>query len=235
MKLLVSVVALCGLAVLTGCAPEAEQPTVTPRPIVAAPSPDADYPEPNPDYMVDVLAGLGPVPPSDVYTSEQAAAALVADADARWETVAHFFPDEPRPEHTVIREIEDDEYTEAMVPCLAARGISVTMRHGNRGFDVRGETAAVRVANYLCEVEYPVRPQPALTAAQLDYVYDYFVQFKQPCLEGLGYEVRGATPTKEFFVTNWPRQGWNPNAVDIGDEEMAAVELTCPNYPDGLR
>ncbi|GAB3607366.1 hypothetical protein GCM10027413_27750 [Conyzicola nivalis] len=44
-----------------------------------------------------------------------------------------------------------------------------------------------------------------------------------------------AIPTKESFVTEWPRQGWNPSATDIYDAELAAVELACPSYPDGLR
>lgn len=235
MKLLVSALTLCGVILLSGCAPHAAPTPELPRPIVAAPSADDDYPAPNPDYMVDVLAKLGPVPPRDTYTPEQATAALAADADLRWESVSRSFPDEPRPQHTVIREVETDEYIETMVACLESRGVSVTITAGNRGFGVEDATAPVKVSTYLCEVEYPARPQPPLTAAQLGYVYDYFVQFKQPCLEGLGYPVRGATPMKESFVAEWPRQGWNPGATDISDEEMTAVELACPNYPEGLR
>ena len=195
------------------------------------------YPAPDPDYMDAVISKLGPVPAGDTYTPEQAQAALLADADVAWDSVARSFPDEPRPEYTLVRQVEDSEYVEAQVACLEARGISVTVTAGNRGFSADGGTAVVRVASYLCEVEYPPRSQPPLTPQQLAYVYDYFVQFKAPCLEQLGYELAPPVnaPTKEEFVANWPRQNWNPGASNILDAEMAAVELACPNYPTGLR
>ena len=229
------VLVLCGVLLLTGCAAAEAEPTATPRPVASAPAPEDDYPAPDPDYMRAVLARLGPVPTSVPYTPEQEAQAVAANADLAWDAVARSFPEEPRPGYTVIRQIEPDEYIETIVPCLEARGISVTMTAGDRGFGIDGGTAAVRVGTYLCEVEYPVRPQPPFTEAQLSYLYDYFVQIKTPCIEALGYEISGNALAKADFIAKWPRQGWNPSAANIADEEMAAVELACPNYPAGLR
>jgi hypothetical protein len=63
------------------------------------------------------------------------------------------------------------------------------------------------------------------------------VQFKAPCITGLGYELSPPAhpPTKEVFAANWPRQNYNPGAANVYDAELAAVELACPNFPEGMR
>ena len=230
------VIALCGVLLLTGCAVESE-PTESPRPVASAPDPEDNYPSPDPDYMDAVRAKLGPVPVSEPLTPEQEVQALAADADLRWETVTHFFPDEPRPNATVISIADDGDYVEAILPCFASRDVPVTPTFGNRGYGNDNTDREDVVNQYLCEVEYPARPRPPLTPTQLGYLYDYFVQFKAPCLQGLGYELMPPTnaPSKDVFVTDWPRQGWNPSPVTGLDAEAAAVELACPSYPDGLR
>ena len=233
----VLLVALCGVLLLGGCATAQPEPTATPRPVASAPAPEDSYPAPDPDYMDAVIAKLGPVPPGDTYTPEQSEAARLADTDVLWDTVTRSFPDEPRPEYAVVRQIENDEYVETMVPCLEDRGISVTVREGGLGFDVVGATAKVLVGTYLCQAEYPVRPRPPFTPAQLGYLYDYFVQFKGPCMSELGYHLAppAKPPTKETFVANWPRQNYNPSPAEIDNAELAALDLACPNFPEGMR
>jgi len=229
---------LCSILLVTGCATAVEtEPTATPHPVASAPAPEDSYPAPDPDYMDAVLAKLGPVPRSEPFTPEGEVAALAADADFRWQTVTHFFPDEPRPPHTVIHIAEDGDYVESILPCFESRGVPVTLTAGNRGYGSDSNSREDLVNEYLCEVEYPGRPQPPFSATQLAYIYDYFVQFKAPCLDRLGYDIMPPVnaPTKEDFIAKWPRQGWNPTFVGIDDAEMAAVELACPNYPAGLR
>ena len=129
------------------------------------------------------------------------------------------------------------ESADSCTVAFASRDVPVTPTFGNRGYGNDSTDREDVVNQYLCEVEYPARPRPPLTPTQLGYLYDYFVQFKAPCLQGLGYELMPPTnaPSKDVFVTDWPRQGWNPSPVTGLDAEAAAVELACPSYPDGLR
>lgn len=231
------VLVLCGVLLLTGCATAEPEPTQTPRPVASAPAPEDSYPAPDPDYMDAVVAKLGPVPAGDTYTPEQEAAALVADADARWSWVSHLFPDLARPETTVVHVAEDGDYVASIAPCFEELGVPVTYTYGNRGYGMESTDADDHLNQYRCEVEYPGRPQPPLTAGQVSYLYDYFVQFKAPCILAHGYELTppAKAPTKDEFVANWPRPGYSPSPANVYDAEMLAVELACPNYPEGMR
>jgi hypothetical protein len=233
----VLLVALCGILLLTGCATAQPEPTATPRPVASAPAPEDSYPAPDPDYMDAVIAKLGPVPPGDTYTSDQEAAARAAAADTKWAWIAQHYPDLVRPQASVVHVADEGDYVASIAPCFEALDVPVTYTYGNRGYGSDSSDPDDVVNQYRCEVEYPGRPQPPFTAAQVPYVYDYFVQFKAPCITGLGYELSAPAtpPTKDEFVANWPRPGYNPGAANVYDAELAAVELACPNFPEGMR
>ena len=233
----VLLVALCGVLLLGGCATAQPEPTATPRPVASAPAPEDSYPAPDPDYMDAVIAKLGPVPAGDTYTPEQEVAALAADADERWSWVARSFPDLARPETTVVHIADSGDYVTSIAPCFAELGVPVTYTYGNRGYGMDSTDADDRLNQYRCEVEYPGRPLAPFTADQLSYLYDYFVQFKAPCIQELGYGLAPPAnpPTKDAFVANWPRQNYNPSAEGVYDAELAALDLACPNFPEGMR
>lgn len=230
--------AVCGLLLLSGCGAESPRPTATPLPAASAPSPADGYPEPDPDYMRAVVARLGPVPTSASFTPEQEAVALAAEADTRWGWVLMRFPGLVRPETAVVHVADDDDdYVASIAPCFEALGVPVDYTYGNRGYGINGTEPQSYLDAYRCETEYPARPHPPLTPTQLAYLYDYFVQFKAPCLTDHGYDLAppATPPEKEAFVAQWPRPGYNPTPDRIFDAEMVAVELACPPFPEGLR
>jgi hypothetical protein len=74
-----------------------------------------------------------------------------------------------------------------------------------------------------------------LSAAQLEYLYDYFTTRLTPCLEFIGYTVAPA-PSKESFI-ELDYAGWSPYYVmspqPASKQEWQRVDARCAVPPIG--
>lgn len=209
--------------------------------------PDRPQPTPTsareaPDFMIAVTEKLGPVPPHTVYLPDQEEQARIAKVETEWAELLDQYPDAIRPPAVFVRYVDGPERAAAHIDCLAARGFTAQAAPGPEGMggsysvtNNADEAMAELTAIWACAVEYPRRPSPPFSAEQLAYLYDYFVEFKVPCLKAAGHPQEQA-PTREHFITQWPKQNWYPSAriEPLDSPEWAVVEAACPNAPRGI-
>ena len=97
----------------------------------------------------------------------------------------------------------------------------------------------MEIARYVCDAKYPVDPsltQPP-TDAELDYLYNYFVDVLNPCLEREGIEVIEPPSRQAFKDSLLSPDSWSPYVdVDIrGQDEWTRLNRACPQSPPGFR
>jgi hypothetical protein len=214
---------------LSGCVPAGAPTPGAPTP--AAPgSPTAASAPAYPIDMDAVRAELGPVP--DVPPSP---AELASDrrrlADEQWANALASFPGLARPDAEFVEALDSAEQAVRVAACADAASESARNAAGTT------DPAAIRVAQYVCGVQYPVATGGGISDVQTAYVYDYWTGFVLPCYDAAGYDVSGAVPTKEDFVAAWPNQGWAPwNAVADGPplDVLDELDIPCPAVLDEL-
>jgi hypothetical protein len=71
-----------------------------------------------------------------------------------------------------------------------------------------------------------------LNAAQLDYLYDYYLESLIPCLEVNGIHIRTVQTRKQFLDR---AGGWNPYVSNGGAllGGTGRIAAKCPAYPEG--
>lgn len=194
-----------------------------------------------------VLTGCAsgePTLPSPPQLSEQEKNAAYSDQlDQSWQRAASEFPDAERPEVEFVRFIDQAEWAEVIVACLVDQGVDAKVSNdGQGGYEsqgVVGQELSMAIAAYVCDAEYPVDPslnQP-LTDAELDYLYNYFVDVLNPCLEREGIDVIEPPSRQAFKDSLLSPDSWTPYlAVDIrGQEEWNRINRACPQAVPGLR
>lgn len=148
-----------------------------------------------------------------------------------------------RPDVDLVRFIDPSEWAEVMVDCLVDQGVDAKVSNdGQGGFEsqgVAGQEMSMEIARYVCDAKYPVDPsltQPP-TDAELDYLYDYFVDVLNPCLEREGIDVIEPPSRQAFKDSLQSPDSWSPYlAVGIpGQEEWTRLNRACPQSPPGFR
>ena len=176
-----------------------------------------------------VLAELGNYPADTPWgeSESEREQALADTADQWWDFVTQLFPEAQRPAAATVEEIEfgDQGATlgEALDRCLDAAGVS---RGGVGTLEWVPTTVDDAVAWYICRVEYPTAPEPAVNDAQLGWLYDYLSKFVAPCLEARGSTIP-TPPTREAFILEWPNQNWFPSSSAAPDTEQNAADSTA--------
>ncbi|MHA6669748.1 hypothetical protein ACX3O0_12865 [Homoserinimonas sp. A447] len=145
------------------------------------------------------------------------------------------FPDAVLGEIERIRFVTPEEWPEAIAECLTGMGFEATASaDGGIEMSYANEQAEpAELAHYTCGAKYPVHPkysQP-LNEAQLEYLYDYYVNVLSPCLEGEDVSVADA-PSLSSFLEADDAERWFPyNSVDRFSPKL---EEKCPQSPSGL-
>lgn len=193
--------------------------------------------------MVAGCSGGGPPPPPPQLSEQEVDAAYADFLDQSWQRVESQFPDAERPDVERVRFIDQSEWAEVIVACLVEQGVDAKVSNdGQGGYEsqgVVGQELSMAIAAYVCDAKYPVDPsltQP-LTDAELDYLYNYFVDVLNPCLEREGIEVTEPPSRQAFKDSLLTVDSWTPYlAVDIrGQEEWNRLNRACPQSPPGLR
>ena len=191
--------------------------------------------------LVLLIAGCAtptPIPPG------------ASDAEARevaTQYVADYWKFLPHPQRRELPDIDIVAFTttsswaSTQVSCLTAAGLPA--REVNGGFAVDGNGALSPDesvdAQLTCMAQYPVDPRTRgyLSAEQLLYVYDYFVQRLAPCLRGLGYHVLPPPDRLAYVGTVRTGFSWSPYRLDRGLLKATAsrwelINAKCPPLPD---
>lgn len=195
--------------------------------------------------IVTGCSSAGPtLPPPPPQLSEQATSAAYAELlEQSWQRVESEFPDAVRPDVELVRFIDQAEWAEVIVACLVEQGVDAKVSNdGQGGYEsqgVVGQEQSMAIAGYVCDAKYPVDPsltQP-LTDEELDYLYDYFVDVLNPCLERAGIDVIEPPSRQAFKDSLQSPDSWSPYlAVDPGgQDEWTRLVRECPQSPPGLR
>lgn len=195
--------------------------------------------------VVTGCSNAGPtLPPPPPQLSEQETSAAYAELlEQSWQGVESQFPDAVRPDVDLVRFIDPSEWAEVMVDCLVDQGVDAKVSNdGQGGFEsqgVVGQEMSMEIARYVCDAKYPMDPtltQPP-TDAELDYLYDYFVDVLNPCLEREGIDVIEPPSRQVFKDSLQSPDSWSPYlAVDIrGQDEWTRLNRACPQSPPGFR
>lgn len=146
------------------------------------------------------------------------------------------------PSDDFVRFVTVEDAAEVWVECIRSEGFPVTLLPGNGvGYqDVPpAQGAAATAAGDLCSRRFPIDPlylEP-FNAAQLDFLYDFYVEESVPCLEGLGFTGFDPPAQATFAATYGGQETWTPFS-DITEEQITLTgigieeaEQTCPQVP----
>jgi hypothetical protein len=173
-------------------------------------------------------------------SDEQVEAERLASADSAWELALFTAPDAARPEVEMVRFVAANEQLRAVFECMEAEGYDVTWKGDT--FELlssEGIRASAAVAQYSCFVKYPTDPrlsQP-LSAAELDYLYDWYTSVQAPCFAAEGHEIAEA-PSRQSFADNWQSaSAWKPitEIADLPRKEYERVLAACGESPENFR
>ncbi len=164
-----------------------------------------------------------------------------SDDPSQWDLFHAEYPDVPKPETTVVRTVEHDEWAAAMADCLREAGFPDVRAEPDGGLSWETSQAdQFALAKYICSEQYPLDPQydVQVTDEQLGKLYDYLTLVQVPCLEAQGFEIPEAPSKTRFIETYFDSPEWLPYAQVVGPEvaEEAyerAVELCPQNPPPG--
>ncbi|MHA6694907.1 hypothetical protein [Homoserinimonas sp. A520] len=141
-----------------------------------------------------------------------------------------------------IRFVSPEELPKAMAECMTRLGFETTVSEdgGYGGSYTEEQMVPYTVANLTCRIQYPPHPkytQP-LNDAQLEFLYDYFVDTLTPCLEGEGISVDPA-PSRATFVEEYYTHPWSPydslgRTPSQGKLDWIDLNKKCPQIPDGI-
>jgi hypothetical protein len=146
-------------------------------------------------------------------------------------------PDEARPEVELVRYVSAAEANAVHQDCVTQAGypeFSTVL-----GATMGAASVAERLVIFRCVAAYPLAPAEfgLYSAAQLDYIYDYYVNELVPCLGTFGFVVDDA-PSRTEFAHRSPGSFfvWSPyvSVPSLGPVAAQAVRDRCPGYPAGL-
>lgn len=228
-----AVIAFGAVVLMTGCA-TGSGGNGAPPPSIPSSAPSSAPPEElaKPYPMPDLGPSPAPVPLSD----DEVERMRVEQEDASWAAVLITYPNAVRPQVAFEGYVTAADQIEVMSACYTAAGLPLDLARNGRGtvlsVGTSVTTEAEAVSQFSCQAAHPHRPVPPPSHEQLGYIYDYFVRFLVPCYELNGI-VNPPPPSREYFVANWPNQGWAPStgSMPLEMEFDAALYEACPPPP----
>ncbi|WP_394768276.1 hypothetical protein [Lacisediminihabitans sp.] len=190
--------------------------------------------------LLAVLSGCAsPVTPPTPLSYRQRMIEIEGLFDQNWAIVSRLHPDAVRPMVNIVHIASGDTWVRLMTDCLHDRGVRNVAVLPSGTIAVEAEVqdrAAIDVAEYACDVEYPRKAvfNSHLSASQLGALYDYYVGFLQPCLMGFGLAVP-QTPARDAFISGYYRGNhWSPYngaTYRVGRSGTSPVVERCPALP----
>jgi hypothetical protein len=183
-----------------------------------------------------LLAGCAIAPTLPPAISQSELADFLEQRNVEWWESA--FPGEPRPIVEPLGYVDSYGPSSPFTTCLLDRGVAgVRLDGGNVTFD---PPPGGDVRDYVCSLRFPRRvddPESAgiLSAAQVDYLYDFLEGRLVPCLTMLGYDVGPMPARRAFGEALDPGQFavplWNPYAQLAQPVDWETITSRCPRPP----
>ncbi len=185
--------------------------------------------------------GTTEVPVEVPEASADGSAVYQAYMDEKWANILSMFPDAERPETSIVRYLEDNEFWVNLAACMEEEGFPAEALAGGgvRFGDVPSSQAlAHNLAFFTCEARYPLMDKywADITEDQLRRLYAHHVDESIPCLQGMGYEVEPPPSIQQYLSTFHSEDQWNPFnaplALTRSNEEGDLIYATCPYTPE---
>lgn len=159
-------------------------------------------------------------------------------AETSWAAIVAAHPNAERPSVEFVRFVLPNEWAEGRVECLAEYGIAATI-DADGGVAYRAQKSqeqSVDVANYACDVMYPMDPVATqrLNESQVAHLYNYYIGDLSTCLRSKGVPVTMGPSLAVFAETLYGDDSWSPYAAVADDDDWEALNRECPQTPDGL-
>lgn len=139
------------------------------------------------------------------------------------------------PKVDIIRWVSLNEWPQAQTECLREAGWPVELENGGVVMKPLPESQAqaYRQASYVCTAKYPVdaRQSAKLSPAQNETLYDYYVEWAVPCLQGQGYQTPEPATREVWAAAEFPSSVWDPWSL-VPPDDWYTSRVTCPLYPD---
>jgi len=184
-----------------------------------------------------VVARLGPWPESEPMSTAELERLRSEDLEVAWLRLQSEFPLVLRPDVQFERYVHPEDGDMTFIDCLRDLGMPVVATDPSSfSFEIpAGSEEDFALAQYVCWGRYPQLPPAELTTEQVGYLYDYFVEFKVPCLESQN-QMQQEPPSREDFIASWPLKIWYPSAprVSLADPSYLRINLLCPAEPVDL-
>lgn len=190
-----------------------------------------------------LLSGCGSTPEPSTSSGPKLSDAeeqLIQESlDSSWWLVVTLYPEAVRPEVERVRLVAQSDRPTAIADCLTEQGYDVLVDWQGSISTTRADEA-YHVAFYTCEAMYPLYPEylVPLSNAQLEHLYDYFLDTLKPCLEAEGYGTPPAPSLQQFLEAYNDGGGWNTYAevaaAGLPPGEWARINAECPQIPDDL-
>ena len=181
-----------------------------------------------------LLAGCAPVvevPPEP--TGDELDRLIDLQLDLQWQYVG-LAPDAPRPAVERVRIVPMSEAEDVHRQCMVDAGY-VNYRFASAAI-FGGASNAERVAIYTCAAKYPTPPASyaLFSEAQLDFLYDFYIEVTVPCIESTGISVAGVPSREEFMQPpTYVLDTWVPYRELEGDLSYLAG-TKCRYVPEGF-
>ena len=154
------------------------------------------------------------------------------ELDLQWQYIG-LTPDSPRPTVKVVRFIGPDEAKQVYSDCMTESGFPFYGANGPTDDADNYE----RLAIYICTAKYPQPPATygLYSAAQHDFLYDYYLDTLIPCVRSSGIKLNDVPSRDEYKSTT--SFSWSPldQLSKVGDDLRFVIESRCPAYPSGFR
>ena len=177
------------------------------------------------------LAGCSQTPPAQHE---------VGGGSSDWEQFHAEYPNAPRPDTQVIRNVDLDEWATVIADCLHDAGFPNVHADSDGGLSYETppqQAEPFGLAKYVCMAQYPLDPKytkPA-TDEQLGKLYDYLTLVQVPCLEAQGLEVPPPPSKTRFIETYYDSPEWLPFAMVSEQAEangtLDQLDRLCPQTP----
>jgi hypothetical protein len=166
---------------------------------------------------------------------------VASDDTSYWDEFHAQYPDVPKPETTVVRTVDRDEWDQVIAECLHEAGFPDVQADPEGGLSWQTSQAeAFALAMYVCQAQFPLDPKydVQVTDEQLGKLYDYLTLVQVPCLEALGFDIPEAPSKARFVETYFDAPEWLPYTAVTSPEAPAeaaerAIELCPQNPPPG--
>lgn len=158
---------------------------------------------------------------------------------SEWAKLEEKYPKVVKPQVKLQRYVSLDEWAVEDAKCLSSLGFPATVNvdGGVSGAISPSQHEAEAVAQYACDVEFPLDPRfnRPLNDSQLQYLYSYFTGKLIPCLKKAGYSIRTPPSLQTFEDQYSTDKNWSPyDDVSVSGVVWSNLNQKCPQSPSGL-